>query len=146
MEDRKRFYSSNMFRVCIDTYRTDIRGRAYSPLYEGEIKFHGIGQLLVKMDKLFDRIGYPQAFQNKRSFGGERNTGNAYRGVPENVRDTEDILRQMGEHCTYDVAVESRRNTSWQGIIFDSEGNEQGRFDGEVELLAKLIELAEKKV
>lgn len=144
MENRKRFYFVNMFRVCIDSYQGDISGRAYSPLCEKEISFAGIGELLLKMDQLFDRIGYPQAFQNKRSFGKNPNVPNAYRGIPKSVRDTDSIMQQMGRRCTYDITVESRRNTSWQGIIYDSEGTEQGRFNGEVEMLAKLAELAER--
>lgn len=141
MEDRKRSYFTNMFRICIDSYEEDIRGRAYSLLCEDEIPFIGCSNLLVKMDRLFDRIGYPQAFHDKRSFDKERNEANAYRGIPKPVRDAQSILQQTGTCYTYDVAVESRRNASWQGIVFDSEGKEQGRFNGEVELLAMLAKL-----
>lgn len=144
MEDRERCFCANMFRVCVDSYREDIGGRAYSPLCEEEISFSGIGELLLKMDRLFDQIGYPQAFQHKRSFDGEKGHTNAYRGIPQIVKDTDSILLQIGQHSTYDIAVESRRNTSWQGIIYDLNGVKQGKFDGEVEMLAKLIDLAER--
>lgn len=144
MEDRKRFYFPNMFRVCIDFNQGDVRGRAYTPLCEDEIVFTGIGELLLKIDRLFDAIGYPQAFQNKRSFDGGQETGNAYKGIPKSVRDPESIWQQMGLCCTYDIAVESRRNTSWQGVIYDSDGAEQGRFNGEVELMAQLVQLAKQ--
>lgn len=146
MENRKSFYSANRFRVCIDSYREDISGRVYSPLCEEEIAFQGIGELLLKMDRLFDRMGYPQAFQNKRSFEHKTETENLYRGIPQTVQDTESIRRQAGRHYTCDIEVESRRNTSWQGEILAVDGSALGKFDGEVELLEKLTELTEKEV
>lgn len=143
MENNKRFYSVNMFRVCIDTYQEDISGSVYSPLSVDEIAFTGIGELLLKMDKLFDAIGYPQAFQDKRSFEGGKKLGNSYKGIPKAVRSVDSILDKTGESCTYDIEVVSRRNTSWQGVIYDVNGNEQGKFNGEVQLLEKLTELVE---
>lgn len=144
MDCSRRFYPVNMFRVCIDTYRGDVSGWAYSPMCEDGVAFSGIGELLLKMDKLFDSIGYPQAFQNKRSFEEGKPLGNLYRGIPKPVRKNEDILDKCGKLCTYDVAVESRHNTSWQGTVYDTEGRDVGRFDGEVELLEKLTRLAEE--
>lgn len=144
MESGKRFYSPNMFRVCIDACKEDINGRAYSPILAGEIPFSGFGELLLKMDKLFDSIGYPQAFQDKRSFEKERSSTNTYRGIPKMVQDVSSILEQTGKCRTYDIAVVSRRNTSWQGILFDAGGMECGKFDGEVELLEKLTQLISK--
>ncbi len=143
MDKSKRFYSVNMFRVCIDAYQGDISGRIYSPMSVKEITFAEIGELLLKMDKLFDSIGYPQAFQNKRSFEDERQIDNAYRGIPKAVRDAESILDKSGECCTYDIQVISRRNTSWQGVIYGTDGAELGEFNGEVELLEQLTKLLE---
>uniref|UniRef100_UPI004056EE78 hypothetical protein n=1 Tax=Acetatifactor sp. TaxID=1872090 RepID=UPI004056EE78 len=138
MEQNKRNYPINMFRVCIDIGGKDAKGRVYSPMCEEEMIFTGIGELVLKMDKLFDSKGYPQAFQDKRSFENAKKTDNAYRGIPKAVRVAESILDKSGEHCTYDIAVESRRNTSWQGVIYDADGVEQGDFHGEMELLEKL--------
>lgn len=141
MNQSKRFYSVNMFRVCIDIYAEDICGKVYSPMSVEDITFQGIGELLLKMDRLFDSIGYPQAFQNKRSFDEHDTSGNAYRGIPKAVRDVETILDKEGQCCTYDIEVISRRNTSWQGVVYTMEGVEQSRFDGEVELLENLTKL-----
>lgn len=145
MEQSKRVYSVNMFRVCTDVCGEYISGSAHSPLCKEEIAFTGIGELLLKMDKLFDSIGYPQAFQNKRSFEDVKSIDNAYRGIPKPVRKDEDIFGKHGKLCTYDVEVTSRRNTSWQGIIYDTDGVEKARFDGEVKLLEKLAEFAKQK-
>ena len=75
MGKENRFYPPNSFRVCIDELNNDIIGNIYSPLIEEVIGFRGVEQLLVKMDKLFDAKGYPQAFQDKRTFemNSERN-------------------------------------------------------------------------
>lgn len=143
MDHSKRYYSVNMFRVCIDSYREDISGRVYSPMSVDEISFVGISQLLLKMDKLFDDVGYPQAFQNKRSFEEKTQAGNAYRGIPKAVRPVESILDKEGQCYTCDVVVESRRNTSWQGRICEADGTELGKFNGEVELLEQLTGLTE---
>lgn len=143
MENNKKFYSANMFRVCIDAYKEDISGRLYSPLSTEEITFGGVGELLLKMDKLFDKVGYPQAFQNKRSFDGEQGVGNAYRGIPKVLRTGENIVAQTGAYSTYDVEVISRRNTSWQGVIYTADGERKGEFNGEVELLALFSTLKE---
>lgn len=145
MEQSKSTYSVNMFRICIDVCGEYISGSAHSPLCREEIAFTGIGELLLKMDKLFDSIGYPQAFQNKRSFEEIKSADNAYRGIPKPIRTAEEILEKCGELCTYDIEVISRRNTSWQGIIYDTDGAEKARFDGDVKLLEKLAEFAKQK-
>lgn len=144
MNQGKRFYSVNMFRVCMDACGDYINGNAHSPMCKEKIAFSGIGELLLKMDKLFDSIGYPQAFQNKRSFEDGKGIDNTYRGIPKPVRMPEEILGEYGQVCTYDIEVISRRNTSWQGIIYDVDGTEKTRFDGEMQLLEKLAELAKQ--
>lgn len=143
MEHNRRSYTVNTFRVCIDACREDISGRVYSPMCEGEVSFAGVGELLVKMDKLFDEVGFPQAFQDKRSFGTGQDRSNVYRRIPKIKRNAEKIWDQTGKCRTFDIVVESRRNTSWQGSIFDPSGKECGKFNGEVELLVRLTRLAE---
>ena len=138
MEKRDRNYPVNMFRICIDNDEGDVSGRAYSPVSKGEMVFEGIGELLLEVDKLFDNIGYPQAFQNRRSFQEVYNPGNAYRGIPECVHDIDSILAQRGESYTYDIVVETRRNASWQGYVFDVHGTERGKYSGEVTLSRSL--------
>lgn len=143
MEKLKTFYPVNMFRVCIEAIQRDISGRIFSPLSSEVINFSDIGELLLTMDKLFDKVGYPQAFQTKRTFADKKESGNAYRGVPSPVRDIQSILEQRGTKGTYDIVVMSRRNTSWQGEVYGIDGDNKGEFNGEVELLALLTKLVE---
>ena len=111
MEGRKRFYSVNMFRVCVEEYGREIRGYVYTPLKEERVPFVGMVEMLLDMDKLFDCIGYPQGFQKKRSFEPEFNVDNFYHGIPKSVMNTEEICEQRGRCATLDIEVLSRRNT-----------------------------------
>ena len=133
------YYPLNAFRICVDNMGADIRGRAYSPLKKEEILFSGVGELLVKMDELFDDVGYPQAFQDKRSFDVDKERSNLYRGIPKSVLAADKIVKQYGICKTVDVLVISRKNTSWQGELYDDKGVYSKNFDGEIELLSSIV-------
>lgn len=138
MEPQKPYYPVNMFRVCVDESDRDMQGRAYTPLSEECIPFMGIGELLLEMDQLFDGIGFPQGFQHKRSFekDGERN--NFYHGIPKPALQPEWIREQRGLRDTFDVQVNSRRNTGWQGRICDADGMSGAQFESELQLISLL--------
>lgn len=141
MKDNHKYFPANAFRICIDHIDGDISGRVYSPLIPESISFVSMSEVLVKMDELFDRFGYPQAFQDKRSFDSGRERKNLYRGRPKSAQETETILKQAGGQGTFDVIVRSRQNTSWQGTLYDTDGSALAHFDGEVELLSGMVRL-----
>lgn len=143
MFGEKKYYPMNGFRVCVDTAENDIIGVAYSPLESGSINYKGFNDLLLKMDSIFDRSGYPQSFQEKRSFRSEKKTQQPYKGIPSNNQRTAEIFDKHGVLATFDVIITSRRNTSWQGKVYAENGELAGNFDGEIELLDFL--LSEKK-
>ena len=131
----KNRYPISGFRICIDDYELEMKGRLYSPLWIGQVDFNDINQLLLKVDATYDDIGYPQAFQVKRSFNkGEKNT-NGYKGIPTPVSKVEDILKEQGKLKSFDVVVTTRRNTSWQGYIEESGSGKRRNFNGEIELI-----------
>lgn len=136
------YYPPNAFRICADKIKEDVEGRVVCPLSKEIIHFSGMGELLVKMDELFDSVGYPQAYQDKRSFDRDKERANAYRGIPEGARKPTEIISQIGECITLDIVVTSRKNTSWQGKIYGVEGNFLGGFSGEIELLESIIKAA----
>lgn len=138
----KNNYPLNAFRICVDRIGDDVEGRAYSPLKKDAVEFVGMGNLLVQMDELFDRVGYPQAFQDKRSFGMDKEGMNLYKGIPQGQLDAENIIGQSGRQKTMDVMVVSRKNTSWQGELYDADGDFLQNFNGEIELLAGVMEFA----
>ncbi len=138
MEDITNCFPLNGIRICIDNKDSNMEGRAYSPLWEACITFCGLEELLLKADKVFDEKGYPQAFQEKRSFLVQKSRPTAFRGFPSPETDEKTILSQRGMLETYDIVVESRRNTSWQGRVY-KEGIMIGDFCGELELISCLV-------
>ena len=135
----EKYYPLNAFRICADKIDGDVSGRVFSPLQEESVSFLGMGELLVKMDELFDRVGYPQAFQDKRSFDGIKEHTNLYRGIPEGEMSPALILEQTGEQKTFDVLVISRKNTSWQGELYNEDNAFLKSFNGEIELLESIV-------
>ncbi|MBQ8038441.1 MAG: hypothetical protein IJ274_00955 [Lachnospiraceae bacterium] len=133
------YYPLNAFRICADRIDDDVEGRVFSPLKPDVIRFSGMTGLLVKMDELFDRVGYPQAFQDKRSFDGIKEHTNLYRGIPEGEMSPALILEQTGEQKTFDVLVISRKNTSWQGELYNEDNAFLKSFNGEIELLESIV-------
>ena len=141
MSAERKYYPPNMFRICVDENEGHVTGRTISPLKKQETPFEDYAGMLLEMDKLFDSVGYPQAFQKKRSFSEKKGNENSYRGIPDTVLAKEDILKQKGKKATYDVLVVSRRNTTWQGQVFDEENNRVGSFVGDVDLMEILNRL-----
>lgn len=134
MSEEKKNFSPNAFRVCVDSRENDIRGLVYSPLVEHPISYNGLNELMLKMDKVFDSNGYPQAFQEKRSFLRRTPRQASYNGVPEVLPESRDIFEKEGSFFTVDVVVESRRNTSWQGYVQSIDGTKIGEFKSDIEL------------
>lgn len=124
----------NMVRICIDGYKEDLFGRAYSKLMPVPLLFSGCSGILLSMDDLFDQAGYPQAFQVKRTFfrssGPKKNIH-----MPERTIGDEEINRQRGDCRTFDIVVQSRRQSCWQGILMDPGRTSMKRFRSEMELL-----------
>lgn len=133
------YYRPNFLRLCID-YNDDgrIGGRFYSPLTEEPVFFHDLVEFFSKADQLFDRKGYPQSFQNKKSFSPQPPCP-SFTLNPRIERSSEDILSQKGALSTYDIMVQSRRNTNWQGFVFDSEGNRLGSYYDVLQIVDLLL-------
>ncbi len=127
-------FPTNMIRLCIDGYRDDLSGRAYNKLLLMPLPFAGYGGLLLRMDDLFEQVGYPQAFQARRTFlQPEKLRGSIH--MPEHMMDDEEIDRQSGECRTFDIIVQSRRQSGWQGILMDPDRTFARKFRSEMELL-----------
>lgn len=121
-------YPANGFRICVDTEEQDMAGRIYSLLVPEVITYSGWNELFLKMDAVFDQVGYPQAFQEKRSFTGGTKAA-SYQGSPKLLQPYEAVTHERGLLWTVDVVVISRRDTSWQGIVYDLDRQELGQFD-----------------
>ncbi len=137
-------YPANGFRICVDTEEQDMAGRIYSLLVPEVITYSGWNELFLKMDAVFDQVGYPQAFQEKRSFTGGTKAA-SYQGSPKLLQPREAVTHERGLLWTVDVVVISRRDTSWQGIVYDLDRQELGQFDGELGLM-KILEQRERRM
>lgn len=130
---KKRGFPPNAIRLCIDEYNGELQGRIYSRMKEEPLSFGSCAELLVRVDKLFDQCGYPQAFEDKKDFRGKRVMGQY--APPNLVMENEEIYRNEGKLQTVDVFIRSRRNVSWQGSILYGDGSPPKQFNSEMELL-----------
>lgn len=135
MEQIQSYYLMNALRICIDE-KKDIyfKGRAYTRLSKDEIKFQDLSGLLIEIDKIFDEAGYPQAFQEKRSFQKDH-VRSFFSMNPNSEKDIEEILNKKGTMATFDVIVISRRHSTWQGEVHSLQGEKLGSFEGAIQMI-----------
>lgn len=131
-------YPANGIRICVDSiYGNNMSGRFYSKLNSGVKSFASVADLLLSADKLFDLKGYPQNYQEKRTFQEEDIWSGRY-SVPEALMNDSDILAQYGNCCTLDIFVQSRHRAGWQGIIVNMNG-EAAEYQSELELIEMML-------
>ena len=130
---------TNMIRLCIDGYREDLTGRAYNKMLLVPLLFAGYGGLLLGMDDLFEQVGYPQAFQVRRTFLGPGKPNGSIR-MPKQLMEDEEIEKQSGSCRTFDIIVQSRRQCGWQGLVMNPERTSVRKFRSEMELLGCIQE------
>ncbi len=131
---RTMIFPINMIRLCIDGYGDDLSGRVYSKLILAPLPFSGCSGLLLEMDAVFDRIGYPQAFQARRTFLKPTKLRGSIR-IPKQMMDDEEMEKQKGDFRTFDVVVQSRKQSGWQGILMNPGRTSIRKFQSEMELL-----------
>jgi hypothetical protein len=136
MEDKMKNnrFPANAIRICIDSLNhEDLQGRVYSRLLKQPLRFGNCGEMLLYTDWMFEEKGFPQAFQQKRCFSGQRKRG-SYCARPELRLDDSSIEVQSGTYDTFDVIVQTRYRCGWQGLIKDRFTGWR-RFRSEKELL-----------
>lgn len=133
-EKKEQVFPMNAVRLCVDKYGADMQGRIYSRMSEEPLIFANCSEMLLKADALFDERGYPQTFQEKRSFQERESCPGKY-AVPEPLLSSEELRSQKGIYYTLDIIVWSRRRAGWQGMILYEDGSRAARFQSELELL-----------
>lgn len=126
--------------VCIDERgAAGSGGRLYHRYGKEPGLFQNEYQLLTLMEELMDRIGYPQASVEMRSYGKKNpETG---RGEKTPAVSAEEVAGQQGRCATFLVHVQYRQNATWQGEIFWAERQRLQTFRSALELL-KLFDSA----
>lgn len=137
MEKRTGF-PANALRLCIDRKDEDIHGRLYCMAGEEAVRFDSFITLFMLGEEIFDYLHVPQAYQQKRSF-------REVEGHLDSIDWTAweeplKIYERHGQLATYDIVVQTRKKTSWQGLLKNEEGSVLATFGSDLELLHLLEE------
>lgn len=120
-------------------------GRLWSFCYREPVPFKGLDQLLLVMNELMDRAGYPEAWCELRRWGkiaGREKRGEGERefAAPKEKRTPaygpRDLRAVRGALLTIPIRVYSRQSASMQGVIRN--GRESVHFRSALELLRLL--------
>lgn len=131
------WYAPNFINMCIDNINDEeLSGRIYHCYSKEPWKFTNILQLIELADDFFDKLEFPQASTNARSF-----TSIQFSGVDrlDKVRSPEDFIENRGQKGTFFLNVRYRQNSSWQGSVTWVEEQREQHFRSALELL-KLID------
>lgn len=127
----------NLISVCVDTSdRGEFSGRLYQCYDEEPWKFENVVRLLYMMDDLYDRLSYPQAATECRTF--EKKEKEIPAPLEKRVSQ-EQILEPDGRVATFLIYVQFRQNATWQGDVVWKERREKQHFHSALELI-KLID------
>ena len=126
----------NLVTVCVDGYDGDLHGEAWHCYNTEPIRFDGADMLALSLDRLFDRLGMPQQESWFRSFSGGKRGSPAPEACapPDKKLDQTEILQKYGRRATFAIHVQYRKNSTWQGSLFWSEGEQWFIFRSVLEL------------
>lgn len=136
---------AGMAVVCMDGFcEYDWNGRLYVRSRQEPFVFHGTLELLETLEQFYDRMDYPQASVNDRSFGSAARNKNGRRTgefqearKPERkvVLSREQIEENRGKKATFFVRIQYRQRATWQGQITWVEQQKRAEFRSTLELL-----------
>lgn len=136
-------YAPNVVCICADKLtETSCSGRLYTRYDSTSESFDDISALLLKIDRFFDKINYPEASTRSRSFN-EDKTGSMH---PRKINleasvSGDEFLKNKGKIATFFVRVQSRQNSTWQGVFWWAEKDTETEFVSALDVL-KLIDRA----
>lgn len=141
MEKRTAYAAPNLMNICVDRKNgKDIVGRIYFGAEEAPVYFSSAGYMILEIDRICDRIGYPQRSVVSRSFT-EMGTEDRVKEEVIGMKKSEKILSSKGGEATFVLHVKYRQNATWQGTVTWAEENIKRDFRSALELL-KLIDSA----
>jgi len=134
------FFPPNAIRVCIDEKINNApQGRIYGTMLSEPLTFTDSANFLLQVDGIFDRQGFPQSFQTKRSFQEQDIHQASFNLKPPRVSESNKIINVFGKLKTFDITVTTRQNASWQGKISTPDGEQNTPFASELELLKLML-------
>lgn len=127
--------------LCINGNRDgELSGVFYHSYSEEAVPFHSIGQMIHRMEKLYDWLRFPFPGTNERSFAKTEPEAEE-RHERNRIMSDENLLTKHGDIGTFIVRVQHRQNSSWQGRITWMEEDRTISFRSVWEMI-KLIESA----
>ncbi len=137
----KILYIPSVMAVCIDSVtRNDASGRIYHRYSEEPVLFASFTMMLGKIDEICDRMNFPQAATQARSFKSGDRKKTVQRKETMAI-DAQSVTKQRGEKGTFVVYVQYRQHATWQGQVVWAEKDKTQSFRSALELL-KLIDSA----
>ena len=118
----------------------ELSGEFYHSYSETAVPFQGIGQMTLRMEKLYDWLRFPYPGTNNRSFGTVPKPDGRIQ-ERNRIMSDETLLAKHGDNGTFIVRVQHRQNSSWQGRITWMEEDRTIQFRSVWEMI-KLIESA----
>ena len=117
------------FQVCVDSYLNGVlQGRIYSPQQAAD-SFDSLTQFLLKMETCLDTQKLPQAYTDARRFTPLWQDPE-HHSVP--------LQPQKGAIATFQIQIQFRQHTSWQGTVLWKEHHTQQHFRSALELILLL--------
>ena len=136
-------YAPNVVCICADKLtETSCSGRLYTRYGSEAESFDDISALLLKIDRFFDKINYPEASTRSRSFNEDKTGSMQPRKINlEASVSVDEFLKNKGKIATFFVRVQSRQNSTWQGVFWWAEKDTETEFVSALDVL-KLIDRA----
>ena len=127
--------------LCVNgSNEGDLSGVFYHSYSTEAVPFSGIGQMVLRMEKLYDYLRFPYPGTNSRTFGEEKKLTRLTEERKKIMSD-DALLSKHGDIGTFIVRVQHRQNSSWQGRITWMEKDKTVQFRSVWEMI-KLIESA----
>ena len=139
------FYASapNLCNVCIDkAEKGEYAGRLYHYYQLEPESFKSQYEMIRRIELLCDRVNYPQASEQIRSFAPtDTCLRNSKEPKVERCMSKEKLIEPKGEKVTFVVHVMYRQNATWQGSVTWAEKKQTANFRSALELI-KLMDSA----
>lgn len=124
----------NLCCVCIDNMENgEYQGRLFHYYAAEACPFSSGYELLMMVERLCDRLGYPQAAKRLRSF--DDTFPPAKKEEVIRLMSKDELSGQKGQMATFVVHVMHRQNATWQGTVVWAEKNQKANFRSAMELM-----------
>ncbi len=136
----------NAVILCINRNdEGELGGKFYHSYNREPVPFEGIGQMTLRMEKLYNWLRFPYPGNSNRSFCEVKEKLDGRIHERKKIMSDEALLAKHGDIGTFIVRVQHRQNSSWQGRITWMEEDRTIQFRSVWEMI-KLIESAVNSV